>query len=82
MQAAQWRYNNVFLLQVFKVVKMLLAKIEKASEDPESAVNQTGEWRAPLVGKRKGWRACVRASERRYVRTYVRTTYVRACDRQ
>ena len=35
--------SNLFVLQVFKVIKVLLTKIEKASEDPESAINQTGE---------------------------------------
>ena len=41
---------------------MLLAKIEKASEDPESAVNQSGERCTLLVGKGKGlhFRACIR----------------------
>lgn len=39
-----------------------MAKIEKASEDPESAVNQSGEWCVLLVGKGKGLhlRACIR----------------------
>lgn len=44
----------MFALQVFKVIKVLLAKIEKASEDPESGVNQSGKWCALLVCKRKG----------------------------
>ena len=30
-------------MQVLKVIKLLLGKLEKASEDPESALNQTGE---------------------------------------
>ena len=30
-------------MQVFKVIKLLLGKLEKASEDPESALNQAGE---------------------------------------
>lgn len=29
-------------MQVFKVIKLLLGKLEKASEDPESALNQAG----------------------------------------
>jgi len=45
----------LFVLQVFKVIKVLLAKLEKASEDPESAVNQSGEWHMLLVGKGKGF---------------------------
>lgn len=43
------------------MIKVLLAKIEKASEDPESAVNQSGELYAILVGEGKDLhvRACV-----------------------
>ncbi|KAJ7360108.1 N-terminal kinase-like protein [Desmophyllum pertusum] len=41
--------------QVFKVVKMLLAKIEKASEDPESAVNQTEAEQVPESAAGGSW---------------------------
>ena len=43
LYSMQFNYNNVFPMQVFKVIKLLLVKLEKASEDPESAVNQAGK---------------------------------------
>lgn len=41
--------------QVFKVIKVLLATIEKASEDPESAVNQSEGEQAPETGAGASW---------------------------
>ena len=54
---SSWNRNQVLLislalstsvlivrfLQVFKVIKVFLTKIEKASEDPDSTMNQAGE---------------------------------------
>lgn len=41
--------------QVFKVIKMFLTKIEKASEDPESAMNQTAERAPESVATGSSW---------------------------